>query len=235
MNLQIEFPAAAAASSVRRPAAVPAFRAQLPLALFDQIECGLIVCDERGTVHFANHVAGQELASQRVLQCLGDTLQRAPGVSGELDSALRLALQRGRRGMVRLAAAGDQLMVSVLPLALPDTEEPLALLVLGRRQPCSDLGLEMLASSYGLTLAERRVLAALVREARPSEIAREHAVALSTVRTQISSIRAKLGTRSVEGLLLLAAQVPPVTGALRMPVAALLPSKQVRSMPPAVC
>jgi DNA-binding CsgD family transcriptional regulator len=221
MNLQIEYPAAHAS---RRPEPASGFRAQLPLALFDQIECGLIVCDERGVIHFANHAAGQELASQHLLQRQSDTLSRAPGVSGDLDGALRLALQRGRRGMVRLAAAGDQLMVSVLPLALPEADEPLALLVLGRRQPCSDLGLEMLASSYGLTLAERRVLAALMREARPIEIAREHAVALSTVRTQISSIRAKLGTRSVEGLLLLAAQVPPVTGALRMPSATYAPA-----------
>ena len=104
----------------------------------------------------------------------------------------------------------------MLPLAGRSGERPRALVVLGRRQPCSDLGLEMLAGSYGLTLAERRVLAALVREATPREIARQHAVALSTVRTQISSIRAKFGTRSIEGLLLRAAQVPPVAGALRL-------------------
>ncbi len=130
---------------------------QLPLALFDEIECGLIVCDDQGVIHFANQAARQELFSQRLL-----------------------------------------------------------LQVLGRRQPCSALGLETLAGSYGLTLAERRVLGALVREATPRDIARQHAVALSTVRTQISSIRAKFGTRSIEGLLLRAAEVPPVASALRL-------------------
>lgn len=106
-------------------------------------------------------------------------------------------------------------MVSVLPFRPPGTEREYVLVVLGKRQLCSDLGLEMLATSYGLTLAERRVLAALVREATPREIAAAHAVALSTVRTQISSIRSKLGTHSIDGLLLRAAEVPPVAGALR--------------------
>jgi hypothetical protein len=102
MNLQIEYPAAHAS---RRPEPASGFRAQLPLALFDQIECGLIVCDERGAIHFANHAAGQELASQHLLQRQSDTLNRAPSVTGDLEGALRLALQRGRRGRVRLAAA----------------------------------------------------------------------------------------------------------------------------------
>ena len=74
----------------------------------------------------------------------------------------------------------------------------------------------MLAGAYGLTLAERRVLGGLVREASAREIAAEHAVALSTVRTQIASIRAKFGARSIDGLLLRVSELPPVAGALRM-------------------
>lgn len=188
----------------------------LPLALFDEIECGLIVCDGAGQVHFANQSALQELGSRCLLLNADGVLRCAPGVNGEVENALRQAAQRGRRSLVHLKRGEDLLMVSMLPLRLEDDEMPHVLVMLGRRQPCSDLGLEMLAGCYGLTLAERRVLAALVREATPREIAREHAVALSTVRTQISSIRAKLGTRNVEGLLLRASQVPPVASALRM-------------------
>lgn len=190
--------------------------AQLALALFDEIECGLIVCDEQGAVHFANQAAKQELASQRLLQRSGDTLRRTPGCSGEFDTALRQAAQRGRRSLVRLAQGSDQLMVTVLPLRAQGGDAPLVLVMLGRRQPCSELGLEMLAGSYGLTLAERRVLGGLVRQATPREIASANEVKLSTVRTQISSIRAKFGARSIEGLLLRAAQVPPVASALRL-------------------
>jgi len=190
--------------------------AQLALALFDEIECGLIVCDEQGAIHFANQAAQQEMSSQRLLQRLGDRLRRTSGCGGELDTAMRLAAQRGRRSLVRMTQGADQLMVSVLPFQLPGARSHQVLVVLGRRQPCSELGLEMLAGSYGLTLAERRVLGGLVRQATPREIASAHAVKLSTVRTQISSIRAKFGSRSIEGLLLRAAQVPPVASALRL-------------------
>jgi hypothetical protein len=58
------------------------------------------------------------------------------------------------------------------------------------------------------------VLAGLMQEEWPSEIAERHAVKLSTVRTQIRSIRAKFGTRSVEGRLLRAAEVPAMPPAL---------------------
>ena len=190
--------------------------AQLALALFDEIECGLIVCDEQGAIHFANQAAQQEMSSQRLLQRLGDRLCGTSGSRGELDTAMRLAAQRGRRSLVRMTQGTDQLMVSVLPFQLPGAQAHQVLVVLGRRQPCSELGLEMLAGSYGLTLAERRVLGGLVRQATPREIASAHAVKLSTVRTQISSIRAKFGTRSIEGLLLRTAQVPPVASALRL-------------------
>jgi DNA-binding CsgD family transcriptional regulator len=203
--------------------------AQLALALFDEIECGLIVCDEHGAIHFANQAAKQEMSSQRLLMLLGEKLRRANGCGGELDTALRLAAQRSRRSLVRMTQGGDQLMVSVLPFQLPGTDAQQVLVVLGRRQPCSDLGLEMLAGSYGLTLAERRVLGGLVRQATPREIASANAVKLSTVRTQISSIRAKFGTRSIEGLLLRAAQVPPVASALRL--ASMSPAATAAALP----
>ncbi|MDP2004177.1 MAG: hypothetical protein Q8K45_00730 [Rubrivivax sp.] len=184
--------------------------------LVDEIECGLIVCDDRGVVRFANHAAEQELASARVLRRAGDQLRSAGGTASELDAALRGAVLKGRRQLVRLSHGDDRLMVSVMPLRPAGSAETYALVVLGRRRPCSDLGLEMLANVYGLTLAERRVLAALMHEASPREIAAAHAVALSTVRTQISSIRSKLGTRSVDGLLIRAAEVPPIPSALRL-------------------
>jgi len=190
--------------------------AQLALALFDEIECGLIVCDGHGAMHFANHAARQEMESQQLLLHGGGVLRHAPGGSGEFDTALRQAAQRGLRSLVRLAQGSDQLMVTVLPFRSQGVNTALVLVMLGRRQPCSDLGLEMLAGSYGLTLAERRVLNGLVRQATPREIASANEVKLSTVRTQISSIRAKFGARSIEGLLLRAAQVPPVASALRL-------------------
>ena len=193
----------------------PDLMSQLPLELFDEIEFGLIVCDGDGQLRFANQAASRELACANVLLRNDGRLRQASGVSGDLGAALRLAAQRARRSLVRLDRGGDRLMVSVLPFGQARTGGQHVLVMMGRRQPCSELGLEMLAASYGLTLAERRVLGALVRESSPREIATQNAVALSTVRTQIQSIRIKLGARNIEGLLLRAAEVPPVASALR--------------------
>jgi DNA-binding CsgD family transcriptional regulator len=193
----------------------PDLMSQLPLELFDEIEFGLMVCDGDGQLRFTNQAASRELLNASLLLRSDGCLRQAPGTSGNLYAALRLAAQRARRSLVRMVRDGDRLMASVLPFGPSQADGQHVLVMLGRRQPCSELGLEMLATSYGLTLAERRVLAALVREASPREIAAQHAVALSTVRTQIQSIRTKLGARNVEGLLLRAAEVPPVTSALR--------------------
>lgn len=193
--------------------------AALPLSLVDEIECGLIVCDGLGALQFANRAAQRELAQGRLLTRLAGCLRLAPQASGALDTAMRQAAERGKRTLVQLSLGDDRLLASVLPLPAAPGAEPLVLVMLGRRHLCSDLGLEMLASSYGLTYTERRVLAGLLREATPRQIAQEHAVAITTVRTHISAIRAKLGTRSIDGLLLRAAEVPPVASALRGPLA----------------
>lgn len=187
----------------------------LPWSLVDEIECGLIVCDGLGAIQFANRTALRELAQGRLLGRQAGCLRLAPQASGALDVAMRQAAERGKRTLVQLSMGDDRLLASVLPLPSAPDGEPLVLVMLGRRQLCSDLGLEMLASSYGLTYTERRVLAGLLREATPRQIAQEHAVAITTVRTHISAIRAKLGTRSIDGLLLRAAEVPPVASALR--------------------
>jgi DNA-binding CsgD family transcriptional regulator len=187
----------------------------LSMAVLNQIEHGLIVCDHPGRVLFANQAAREELANGQFLRLDGAHLQRGTAASGSLELALRQAATRQRRALVRLSSGADQLLVSLVPLAARQDAPGEVLLMLGRRQLCSELGLELLAGSYGLTLAERRVLAALVRERTPREIAQEHAVALSTVRTQIAAIRAKLGARNVEALLLRAAQIPPVASVLR--------------------
>jgi len=195
--------------------------ARMALALLDEIACGLIVCDARGRIRYANRAAQDELASAQWLQRVGDGFSRAQGAGGELEPALRAAALQGRRTLVRLSRADDNLLASVLPLHAASTDCPLVLVMLGRRWPCSELGLDMLARSYGLTQAECRVLSALMREATPRQIAAEHDVAVSTVRTQITSLRTKFGVRRIEGLLLQLAAAPPLAHALRVEFGAL--------------
>lgn len=223
--------AAVRPSNPARPApAVPAPLA-LPQALFDEVDCGLVVCDATQQIRFANQAARLELMRAQLLARQGDQLCRVANAAGDLETAIRSAAQRGRRTLVRLATGRDRLMVSVAPLYGISTDCPLVLVMLGRRRPCSELGLELLARCYGLTLAERRVLAGLMRDATPREIADEHLVALSTVRSQIASMRTKLGARRIEDLLLLLSEVPPMASALRISETAAEESRPRRGSP----
>ncbi len=198
------------------PAAAQDPSDQLNALLVDEIECGLVVCDGHGMLSFANRCARQELASGLLLRMAGGQLECTDGESHDLHTALWQAVTKGRRQLVQLQAAGHRLLVSVTPLQAPAGGPTLALLVLGRRRPCSELALEMLAKVYHLTWAERRVLSALMGEVSARDIASQHRVALSTVRSQIKSLREKMGAPNIDSLLLRAAEMPPIASALRL-------------------
>lgn len=188
----------------------------LAITLIDEIECGLITCDGHGRLRFANRSAKEELASGRALKAVDHIVRSAVGSSAApFEASLLDAARNGRRQLVSLGQPGDQLMASVIPLRHSDAQGATVLVMLGRRGPCSALGLEMLAMLYGLTLAERRVLGALLAEEPPRRIAAVNGVALSTVRSHIKSIRDKFGVHNIESLLIRAAGVPPVTPAWR--------------------
>ena len=203
----------------------------LRTALLDEIALGLIVCDRYGQLQFVNPAADQELASGCVLSRLGHSLRCTGTNSSALDGALRKAAAKGVRQLLTLANGGDSLMVAVVPLAMDNGPEPLLMLVLGRRGACSVLGLEMLSGVYGLTLAERRVLCGLVADISPRDIAASGGVSLSTVRTQIASIRTKFGVRNIEGVLIRVAEVPMVPSALRRQAAQQRGTPALRSAP----
>lgn len=198
-----------------RSEAAASLQQRLRLALLDEIAIGLIVCDQHGQMKFANPAADQELACERVLLRLGQSLRCAGPASSALEIALRKAATKGVRQLLTLTHGGDSLMVAAVPLAMDNCPEPLVMLVLGRRGACSVLGLEMLSGIYGLTYAERRVLCGLVDDVSPRDIAASGGVSLSTVRTQIASIRTKFGVRNIEGVLIRVAEVPVVPSALR--------------------
>jgi DNA-binding CsgD family transcriptional regulator len=187
----------------------------LAVALVDEVECGLIACDVHGSLRYANRSAREEMASARAVHLVGDVVRCTTGSSKELHDALNEAAVRSRRQLITLGRGANSVMATIVPLRAEDVLQSSVLIMLGRRGPCSALGLEMLAKAHGLTLAETRVLGGLLADEAPREIAAVNGVALSTIRTQIKSIREKMGVRNTEGLLIRAAEVPPVTTAWR--------------------
>lgn len=200
--------------------------------MLDEIDYGMLMVTGDGQVSYFNHAARLELDGTHPLQMLGRTLRaHRPQDVAPLYDALAAA-QRGLRRLLTLGEGDQRISVSVVPLPRAEggsdddgaeRRQPLVLLVLGKRQVCEQLSVQGFARSVGLTPAETRVLEQLCAGLRPEDIRQRQGVAISTVRTQIGSIRAKTGAASIRELVRQVAVLPPLVGALRqMPGAAML-------------
>lgn len=180
-------------------------------AALDEIDYGVLVADGAGRVRHANRVARDELADEHPLQLAqGQLRARQPVDNRLLLAALSDAAGRGLRRLIGLGEGTRRASVSVVPL----DSTPLAMVILGKRSVSPVLAVQSFARLHGLTAGEARVLERLVGGVRPVQIAAEHGVALSTVRTQIGSIRQKTGAASISALLDQMAKLPPLLGTL---------------------
>jgi DNA-binding CsgD family transcriptional regulator len=195
-----------------------ASQVELLSKVLDEIDTGVLVCDEHAVIRTANWSAQRELAAGHLLRTSGAALCATTCDAG-VRAAISAACKSGRRAVLALGAGDQRLHVSVSPLATAG-KQPLALVMLGRRDPCSRVALELLGMQKGLTAAERRVLAGLSAQRSPAQIAKDHCVAISTVRSQIASLRAKLEVKSQQALVCLVYGVPPLATALRLTAAA---------------
>jgi DNA-binding CsgD family transcriptional regulator len=185
--------------------------------MLDEIDYGmLLVIDQTRVVH-ANHVARNELDHEHPLQLVGseirvrDARDLAPVREGLSGAALR-----GLRRMLAIGQAPHRVSVAVVPLSSLGHEGPPAtLLMFGKRNVCEELSVQGFARCHGLTVTETQVLTALCAGAPPSEIAVCQGVRLSTVRSQIGSIRGKTGAASIRALVHQVAVLPPLVNALR--------------------
>lgn len=184
--------------------------------MLDEIDYGMLLVTPQAHVTFMNHAARLELDGRHPLQLHARQLgaHRPQDVAPLYDAIA--AAQRGLRKLITVGDGDQRVSVSVVPLPeCAGRGTPLTLLVLGKRRVCEQLSVQGFARSAGLTPAETRVLELLCAGVRPSDIARECGVAVSTVRTQIGSIRAKTGATSIRHLVQQVAVLPPLVGALR--------------------
>ena len=198
-------------------AALPAAGTDGPIStralarMLDVVDYGMLLLVDATYVVFINQIARAELDHEHPLQLLGRNLRaRSPRDVAPLHLALSNAMRRGVQAMVSLGgAANDGVSVAVVPVIEPG-EAPAALIVFGKRRVCEDLSTDAFARLHGLTLAESRVLKMLCAGYRPVDIARAFDVKLSTVRTQISSLRGKTGSRDIGGVVQRVARLPPL-------------------------
>lgn len=184
-------------------------------ATLDELDYGIVLlCDGMRVVHL-NDAARAELDQRHPLHLLGGELRaKMTSDTAPFHEAIANAAVRGLRRLLTLGQEGERTSISVVPLATADVSPRAVLVMLGKRNVCESLSALGFARSYHLTSAETRVLVALCSGVSPALVARQSGVALSTVRTQIGSIRAKTGAESIRALVRQVAVLPPVKSVL---------------------
>ena len=190
---------------------------QLLLAVLDEVNHGLLLVNERGEVRYANRVAARDCRADQPLHYDGQRLRTAQAC--DFDALLRalVAARGGRRAMLTLCSARASVSVGIVPVsARSEEDDTVALLVLGKHDSVEPLNLQFFAQMNQLTPAESVVLAALCEGLRPAQVAARGGVALSTIRSQIGSIRQKTRTQSVSHVVRMVQTLPPVVPALNV-------------------
>ena len=167
------------------------------------------------------HAAQLALALARTKARLRSLLSLADGGAGNLGHADSSGAGAG---------GGSDSTVAVMPLF--DTVVPAcaaaaapapsyALLVFPKHQMCDTTTITLFARERGLTGTEGQVLALVCKGLRPSQIATNHGVQVSTVRSQLRSIRQKTASDSVRELVEKVSVLPPMARHLPQVFAAL--------------
>lgn len=203
-------------------------------AMLDQVDHPMILVAADQTVIHANRSAQVELRRDGDGACNdahplvwhgASLMARAHDDAVALAQAIQGALARGLRKLVALGSQpASRVSVAVMAVGAqgrtgdaPGTDaagQGSVLLVMGKRRVGGDLSLYWFARHHGLTQTEASVLQALCNGQGPNEIAREHGVAISTVRTQLAAIRAKTGAPTLRCLVNEVACLPPLVHAL---------------------
>jgi DNA-binding CsgD family transcriptional regulator len=205
-----------------------ALQTSLLAATLDEIDYGMLLVDGTAEVLQCNHAARVELA-EHPLRLVGTRLRaRELRDMVPMHKALLEAYQRGKRRLLVVGAPEQRRTLAIVPLVTArEPEAARALVMLARREMCVCLSVEAFARAHRLTWAETRVLKALSGGARPNDIALQHNVELSTVRSQLRAIRAKTGAADIGSLLRQVALLPPMVGALHSDTSAAEPIDRV--------
>jgi DNA-binding CsgD family transcriptional regulator len=195
--------------------------AVLLMAVLNEVDYGLAVVDANTRrLLYANMPAQQALhpdSPQAGGLCVQDgRLCTRTGVPARpLDQALERARMR-LRGLLSLDHGNVKTTLAFMPMQ-PARAMDLAgmpcqvLLVFSKPKLCDATTITLFAREHGLSCVEGQVLAQLCQGLRPNDIAERHSVQVSTVRTQMRSIRQKTGACSLRDLVKEVAMLPSLS------------------------
>lgn len=191
-------------------------RARLAETL-DALRCGVVLTDAAGTILHVNRSAEHMMRHGGPIRDVRGVLRATtPAASRDLRTAIMQAAQsEARFGSARLAIqlnAADHppSYAHVLPMTAGELRarlQPEAVAAVFIGVPDEDNGAHLLAAAFDLTAAETRVLASLLAGHTLAETAHHLDVALSTAKTHLNHIFAKVGVSRQTELIRLAAQL----------------------------
>lgn len=183
-------------------------------AVLEQVDYGLAVVNaDTHQLLFANTPAWAALHPASTLDtdlwvAQGKLCTRKHSQIDQLQAALAQT-KTGKRALIN-SIAFMPLSAMDLPQTATAPRPACALLVFPKQQLCDTTTITLFARERGLTGAEGQVLMAVCKGLRPQEIASHHGVQISTVRTQLRSIRQKTASDSVRELIAKVSGLPPM-------------------------
>jgi DNA-binding CsgD family transcriptional regulator len=115
----------------------------------------------------------------------------------------------GVRDLLNVSKESSRCTVAVVPLTGP-VDGGHALMIFAKPRLCDASAMALFARACDLTAAESSVLAAVCEGMRPHEVAQQHGVQVSTVRSQLLSIRQKTRSGSIRELVQTVSLLPPM-------------------------
>ena len=199
----------------RAPSAVSAMLA----AMLDEVDYPMLLVSAGLALAYSNKAGRRRLADSAVFCPTATALRlRDAADHAALGRAVAAACQQGLRTMLQVRDASGRSdgpsSIAIVPVQ-HGAGSPWALLTLAKPALCEQLSVQGFGRAHGLTASELRVLDALCTGRTPRAVASDHGVLLSTVRTQITSLRAKCGARDIRELLRRVAELPPLVNVLQ--------------------
>ena len=187
----------------------------------DALAVGIVMVDAKGHIIEVNAVAQQMLErGGHIMDVAGQLVATDEGVAVELQDAIQGAAQSdarlGKRGLgIRLTAGGKPaILAHVLPLSdgtlrrrLMPTASAAVFITSAENTPLA--GIEALAVTYDMTVAEARIFAEVARGRDAEAAAAACGVSEGTARTHLKRIYAKLGVSRQAELVALVNQLLP--------------------------
>jgi DNA-binding CsgD family transcriptional regulator len=179
--------------------------------LANSLLAGAFISDSDARIAWKNAASERWIKDGKVVVANGRLLG-LPGFSIDLPRVIRDIAER--RAEATVVAAGDAAL-EILPLSVTSADRApsggSALLILRDRTGCRQAA-AALAANFRLTASEVDLAMALAKGVLIGEYATQKSVAMSTVRTQLKSLLAKMRARRQSDVVSIVARLHPIAG-----------------------